>query len=63
MCLFRVEYEQEDPTFFIQSSVAIFECRLREAEDGALRDLELLDMEFFDDETLVIVHRQGPSGE
>lgn len=58
-----MEYKQEDPTSFIRSSVTIFECRVQEADGGELRDFELLDVEFFDDEVLVIAHRQGPSGE
>lgn len=63
MCLFRVDYDHENPASSIQSSVAILECRIREAGDGGMTDFNLLDVEFFDDEVLVIVHRQGPSGE
>lgn len=63
MYLFRVKYDQEDPVSSIQSSVAVLECRIREEEDGGFADFSLLDVEFFDEESLVIIYRQGASGE
>ncbi|THH16998.1 hypothetical protein EW146_g3736 [Bondarzewia mesenterica] len=62
-CLFliRLRYGHEAPGSLIDLGMAILECRLREG-DGVV-DFDLLDAEFFDDESLVIVYRaQGLRG-
>ena len=60
--LTRLRYGHEAPSLN-DLGVAILECRLREDSHGIV-DFDLLDADFFDDESLVIVYRaQGVSGE
>lgn len=61
LCLTRLRYGHEAPSLN-DLGVAILECRLREDSHGIV-DFDLLDADFFDDESLVIVYRaQGVSG-
>ncbi|KAI0068360.1 hypothetical protein BV25DRAFT_1793503 [Artomyces pyxidatus] len=53
LCLFRLGYQHEAPDS-LELGVVILECRLEGGDDGLF---DILDMDFFDNESLVILYR------
>lgn len=57
VCLVRLRITNEVSELPIQAHVALLECCLPGEEEEILVHLDLLEVEFFDDECVVIVYR------
>lgn len=66
MCVARTHYKHDVAQKALRVDVAMLECRTPgevERQDEAMMRGIVLDFEFFDDEDLVVVYRNGSSGE
>ena len=57
MMLVRLHHDKEVSAPVRSVSVAVLQCAVPLGAEGAMAPVEVLDAEFFDDNTLVIVYR------